>query len=112
VPETQLAIIPDAVYYCKNGYRGIVQTGKLKPGSYRLYGFARRFLAMLTVSSRAFHCIHGSFQKELWKSMGKFRKEAESMKVTVVTPVRSQNNTPELSGTSIRNIQCERLGPF
>ena len=44
--------------------------------------------------------------------MGKFRKEAESMKVTVVTPVRSQNNTPELSGTSIRNIQCERLGPF
>lgn len=94
MPETQLAIIPDAVYYCKNGYRGIVQTGKLKPGSYRLYGFARRF-----------HAVFRNYG-EAWESLEK------RLKVTVVTPVRSQNNTPELSGTSIRNIQCERLGPF
>ena len=64
---------------------------------------------LIKVSSRAFHCIHAVFRKnygEAWESLEK------RLKVTVVTPVRSQNNTPELSGTSIRNIQCERLGPF
>ncbi|CAJ1330799.1 unnamed protein product [Effrenium voratum] len=42
VPEEQLNIIPNAVHYCKNGFRGLVQTSHLKEGSYRLYGFARR----------------------------------------------------------------------
>lgn len=42
VPEKPMHIIPNAVFYCKNGYRGIVQTQLLKPGSYRLYAFARR----------------------------------------------------------------------
>lgn len=42
VPEKVLPIIPHAAYHCKNGYRAVVLTEMLKPGSYRLYGFARR----------------------------------------------------------------------
>ena len=42
IPEKELAMIPGAVYFCKNGYRSLVLTDKLDPGSYRLYAFARR----------------------------------------------------------------------